>query len=105
MLGLYFEQFELGQTFKHDMRRTVTENDDVIFSTMTHNPAAIHVEVESSGIPTQSMDSWLESISRTSIFADGIAYGNAGLRRASFWRARLLKKRIGWISQGLHGQP
>lgn len=46
MAGLYFEQFEVGQTFRHDIRRTVTETDNVIFSTMTHNPAAVHLDAE-----------------------------------------------------------
>ena len=46
MAGLYFEQFTIGQTFKHDIRRTVTETDNVLFSTMTHNPAAIHLDAE-----------------------------------------------------------
>ncbi|MES2511373.1 MAG: MaoC family dehydratase [Pseudomonadota bacterium] len=46
MAGLYFEQFTVGQTFKHDIRRTVTETDNVLFSTMTHNPAAIHLDAE-----------------------------------------------------------
>lgn len=46
MAGLYFEQFDVGQTFRHDIRRTVTETDNVLFSTMTHNPAAIHLDAE-----------------------------------------------------------
>ena len=46
MAGLYFEQFEIGQIFRHDIRRTVTETDNVLFSTMTHNPAAIHLDAE-----------------------------------------------------------
>ncbi len=46
MAGLYFEQFEIGQTFRHDVRRTVTETDNVLFSAMTHNPAAIHLDAE-----------------------------------------------------------
>jgi acyl dehydratase len=46
MAGLYFEQFELGQSFRHDIRRTVTETDNVLFSAMTHNPAAIHIDAE-----------------------------------------------------------
>lgn len=46
MAGLYFEQFDVGQTFRHDVRRTVTETDNVLFSTMTHNPAAIHLDAE-----------------------------------------------------------
>jgi acyl dehydratase len=46
MAGLYYEQFEIGQTFRHDIRRTVTETDNVLFTTMTHNPAAIHLDAE-----------------------------------------------------------
>jgi acyl dehydratase len=46
MAGLYFEQFTVGQLFKHDIRRTVTETDNLLFSTMTHNPAAIHIDAE-----------------------------------------------------------
>jgi acyl dehydratase len=44
--GRYFDEFELGQTFKHEVRRTVTEMDNILFSTLTHNPAAIHLDVE-----------------------------------------------------------
>ena len=44
MPGLYFDQFEAGQTFRHTMRRTVTEADNVWYSTATCNPAAIHLD-------------------------------------------------------------
>lgn len=47
MAGLYFEEFEVGRRFVHDIRRTVTETDNVLFSTMTHNPAAVHLDAES----------------------------------------------------------
>ncbi|CAB3628093.1 MaoC family dehydratase [Achromobacter pestifer] len=46
MAGLYFEQFQVGQRFTHDVRRTVTETDNVLFTTMTLNPAAIHLDAE-----------------------------------------------------------
>lgn len=46
MAGLYFEQFALDQVFVHDVRRTVTETDNLLFSAMTHNPAAIHIDAE-----------------------------------------------------------
>lgn len=52
MPGLYFEQFEPGQRFEHAVRRTVTETDNVLFSTLTMNPAAIHLDAEySRGTP------------------------------------------------------
>ncbi len=46
MAGLYFEEFRVGQMFAHAMRRTVTEADNVIFSALTHNPAALHLDAE-----------------------------------------------------------
>lgn len=46
MSGLYFEEFEIGQQFDHPIRRTVTETDNLLFTTMTHNPAAIHLDAE-----------------------------------------------------------
>ena len=46
MAGLYFEEFELGQVFKHAIRRTVTEADNVFFTALTHNPAALHLDEE-----------------------------------------------------------
>lgn len=46
MAGLYFEEFEVGQVFDHAIRRTVTESDNVLISTLTHNPAALHLDEE-----------------------------------------------------------
>lgn len=46
MAGLYYEQFEVGQIFAHVMRRTITEADNVFFSALTHNPAALHLDEE-----------------------------------------------------------
>lgn len=46
MGGLYFEEFSVGQRFEHVLRRTVTEADNLIFSTLTHNPAALHLDEE-----------------------------------------------------------
>jgi acyl dehydratase len=46
MPGLYFEEFKVGQTFDHPIRRTVTEADNVFFTAMTHNPAQLHLDEE-----------------------------------------------------------
>ena len=46
MAGLWFEQFEVAQVFEHEIRRTVTEGDNVWFSSATYNPAAIHIDAE-----------------------------------------------------------
>ncbi len=46
MAGLWFEEFHVGQVFKHAMRRTITEGDNTWFSAITHNPAALHLDEE-----------------------------------------------------------
>ncbi len=46
MPGLYFQDFKVGQTFVHAVRRTVTESDNISFSCLTCNPAAIHIDAE-----------------------------------------------------------
>ena len=44
MAGLYFEEFTVGQIFKHQPGRTVTEADNVLFTTMTMNPQPLHLD-------------------------------------------------------------
>jgi acyl dehydratase len=46
MAGHYYEEFEVGQTFQHSIRRTITEADNVWFSALTHNPAPLHLDAE-----------------------------------------------------------
>ncbi len=46
MAGLWFDELTVGQIFRHAMRRTVTETDNLMFSALTHNPAALHLDAE-----------------------------------------------------------
>jgi acyl dehydratase len=46
MSGLYFEEFEPGQAIEHATRRTVTETDNVLFSSLTLNLAPLHLDAE-----------------------------------------------------------
>ena len=46
MAGLWFDELQVGQVFVHAIRRTVTETDNLLFSTMTHNPAQLHLDAE-----------------------------------------------------------
>lgn len=46
MAGIWFDDLVVGQTFRHDIRRTVTETDNLLFSTLTHNPALLHLDAE-----------------------------------------------------------
>lgn len=46
MAGKYFDQWTVGETLVHEIRRTVTETDNLLFSTMTHNPQPLHIDAE-----------------------------------------------------------
>ena len=46
LLGLYYEQFEIGMEFKHSLTRTVTESDNLLFCALTHNPQPLHLDEE-----------------------------------------------------------
>ena len=46
MAGLYFEEFEIGQIFKHQPGRTITEMDNVLFTCLTMNPQPLHLDEE-----------------------------------------------------------
>ncbi|HQZ48452.1 MAG TPA: MaoC family dehydratase, partial [Microbacteriaceae bacterium] len=42
--GLYFEEFELGARYLHNPGRTATEADNVLFTTLTMNTQALHLD-------------------------------------------------------------
>ncbi|GAY10059.1 MaoC family dehydratase [Pseudonocardia sp. N23] len=44
--GLWFEELTEGLVVEHAIRRTVTETDNVLFTTMTMNPAAAHLDAD-----------------------------------------------------------
>ena len=46
MAGRYFEQLEVGRVFEHQPSRTVTETDNLLFSTLTMNPQPLHLDAE-----------------------------------------------------------
>ena len=46
MAGRYFDEWQVGVRIEHDIRRTVTETDNLLFSTMTHNPQPLHLDIE-----------------------------------------------------------
>ena len=46
MPGLWFDELSVGQRFDHPIRRTVTETDNLLFTTLSHNPAQLHLDAE-----------------------------------------------------------
>ncbi|MBE2269407.1 MAG: MaoC family dehydratase [Anaerolinea sp.] len=43
MAGKYYDELEPGMTFKHDLARTITEADNVLFSSLTLNTQPLHI--------------------------------------------------------------
>ena len=46
MAGRWFDEWQVGDQLVHDIRRTVTETDNLLFSCMTHNPQPLHLDAE-----------------------------------------------------------
>src|SRR5919106_4213849 len=44
MAGLWFEELEVGRVYRHPITRTVTEMDNMLFSTLTMNPQPLHID-------------------------------------------------------------
>jgi acyl dehydratase len=46
MPGRYFEEWQVGDRIAHAIARTVTETDNIIITTLTHNPQPLHLDYE-----------------------------------------------------------
>jgi acyl dehydratase len=46
MTGKFYDEWQIGETIEHPIRRTVTETDNLLFTTMTHNPQPLHLDAE-----------------------------------------------------------
>lgn len=46
MTGKFFDEWQVGDRIEHPIRRTVTETDNLLFSTMTHNTQPLHLDAE-----------------------------------------------------------
>lgn len=44
--GKYYEELNVGDVYKHSTTRTVTETDNLLFSTLTYNSAWLHMDDE-----------------------------------------------------------
>ena len=49
MSGRYFDEWEVGETIAHHITRTVTETDNLLITTLTHNPQPLHLDHEVAG--------------------------------------------------------
>jgi acyl dehydratase len=46
MAGRFFDEWTVGDHLAHEIRRTVTETDNLFFSAMTYNPQPLHIDAE-----------------------------------------------------------
>ncbi|UPV74158.1 MaoC family dehydratase [Halorussus limi] len=46
MTGLYYEEFEVGETYEHEKRRTISESDNQQFCDMTMNQQPLHLDAD-----------------------------------------------------------
>ena len=46
MAGRFFDEWQVGDTVAHSITRTVTEADNLLISTLTHNPQPLHLDAE-----------------------------------------------------------
>ena len=46
MAGRFFDEWRVGDHVVHAVTRTVTETDNLLISTLTHNPQPLHLDAE-----------------------------------------------------------
>jgi acyl dehydratase len=46
MSGRYFDEWKVGDAVAHAITRTITETDNLLISTLTHNPQPLHIDAE-----------------------------------------------------------
>ena len=81
MAGKWFDELNVGQVFAHDMRRTVTETDNLLFSTMTHNPSQLHLDADYCATQTEFGQVLVNSCFTLSLMV-GVSVGDTTLGTA-----------------------
>jgi acyl dehydratase len=46
MTGRYYDEWTIGDMIAHQPHRTVTQTDNLLLSTLTHNPQPLHLDAE-----------------------------------------------------------
>jgi len=81
MSAPYFDELRIGQLFKHELRRTITEADNVFFSALTHNPARLHLDEEYCRTETEFGQRLVNSCFTLGLMV-GISVGDTTMGRA-----------------------
>lgn len=75
--GKFYEELEVGLVIRHPITRTVTETDNLLFSTLTHNVAWLHLDEEY--CKTTQFGQRLVNSNFTLSLASGITVGDTTL--------------------------
>ncbi|GAA5235808.1 MaoC family dehydratase [Verticiella sediminum] len=91
MAGLYFDQFEVGQVFRHSVTRTITETDNLLATVLSMNPQPLHLDAEFAaqtefGKPLVNSMFTLALVVGLSVHETtlGTTIGNLGMKEVSF---------------------
>lgn len=49
MSGRFFDAWTVGDRIEHALHRTVTETDNLLITTLTHNPQPLHLDADYAG--------------------------------------------------------
>lgn len=91
MAGLFFEQFQAGDLFRHATTRTVTEADNLLATVLSMNPQPLHLDAEFAagtefGRPLVNSTFTLALVIGLSVHETtlGTTIGNLGMREVRF---------------------
>jgi acyl dehydratase len=102
MAGRYYEEWAVGDHLEHELRRTVTETDNLLISTLTHNPQPLHLDAEAAA------HSELGEILVNGIFTFGLMIGvsvadtTAGVLIANLGYDKVVMPKPVFIGDTLH---
>lgn len=106
MAGKYFEELEVGAVFEHQPARTVTETDNLLFSTLTMNPQPLHLDAHFAA-ETQFGERLVNSIFTLGLVVGlsvgdttlGTTIGNLGFESVEFPRPVLIGDTIRAVTE------
>ena len=84
MAGKHFEELKVGDTFRHEVGRTITEADNVFFSTLTMNPQPLHIDFHAAAKADSLLTLGIAvgiSVGETTL---GTTVGNLGFEKVEF---------------------
>ena len=111
--GRWFEELTPGLVIHHRLRRTITEADNVMFTTMTMNPAALHLDFEYARTETQFGKPLVNSMFTAAVVVGisvhetthGTTVANLGFERMGLPCARLPRRHAAGRERSGVGTP